>query len=253
MDEQYDGTKISGQYRNGNKIAGAIDTISFAIQAKQKFGGQANIRVLSASWGGMDAFQALLDAILRAGSNGMLFVAAAGNSSGNNDLVPSHPASYSAPNIVSVAATDRADNLSYFSNYGARLVHLGAPGSGILSTVRFGQYAYFSGTSMATPHVSGAAMLALSACNLDTAQLKSLLLSSVDQIASLAGRVSSGGRLNVDRTVRGCLATPTSAVPVSLVAHHSGKCLDVLNAGIRKIGSDSSSGLVTEMHNNASG
>ena len=75
------------------------------------------------------------DAIANANSAGVLFVAAAGNEGTNNDTTPSYPASYNLPNIISVAATDQNDNLSYFSNYGATSVHVAAPGENIYSTV----------------------------------------------------------------------------------------------------------------------
>ena len=128
----------------------------------------------------------------------MLFVAAAGNDGKDNDAVPSYPASYTAPNIVAVAATDSNDILASWSNWGKTSVDLAAPGVSILSTVR-GGYASYSGTSMATPHVSGAALLILSECNLDTAQLKTNILSNVDSVASLDGKTVTGGRLNVNK------------------------------------------------------
>ena len=140
-------------------IADAIDAIDFALQVKQIFAGSggANIRILSNSWGGGDFSQALLDQINAAADEEMLFVAAAGNNGLPNDLVPMYPASYTAPNMVAVAATTNTDGRASFSNYGKNTVHLGAPGVNILSTVRGGTYGFASGTSMATPHVSGAA------------------------------------------------------------------------------------------------
>jgi hypothetical protein len=133
-----------------------------------------------------------------------LFVFAAGNSGQNNDGLPSYPASYKAPNIISVAATTNADTLAPFSSYGPTTVHLGAPGVNILSTWPNASYAFASGTSMATPHVSGAAMLLLSACEMNTAALKSTLLTNVDHLASLAALTVSGGRLDINKAMLSC-------------------------------------------------
>lgn len=200
--------------------ANAINAIEFTIQAKQTFAGSsgANVRVLSNSWGGGGYSQALLDEINKANTNNMLFVAAAGNSGTNNDTTPHYPSSYTAPNVVSVAATDNTDALASFSNYGVSSVHLGAPGVDILSTIP-GGYAFYSGTSMATPHVSGSAALVLSTCALDTSALKSNILNNVDLISSLAGKTVTGGRLNVNKAVRACSApTAPPAAPANLTA-----------------------------------
>src|SRR5207247_7403417 len=143
----------------------------------------ANGRVLSNSWSGSGFSHARMDEIKRADANGMLFVAAAGNNSSNNDLKANYPASYKAPNIVAIAATDNTDQLASFSNFGSS-VQLGAPGVNILSTIIGNTYQYFSGTSMATPHVSGAAALILSACPLDTVALRTTLINNVDVIRS---------------------------------------------------------------------
>jgi serine protease len=189
--------------------AGAINAIEFTIQAKQIFGANANVRVLSNSWGGGGFSQALLDEINKANANNMLFVAAAGNNGSNNDSAPFYPASYNAPNVVAVAATDNRDQIASFSNFGATSVDLGAPGVNVLSTTIGNTYSFFSGTSMATPHVSGAAALVLSVCSLDTAALKSNLLSNVDPIPALSGITVTGGRLNVDNAIRACSGSPT--------------------------------------------
>jgi len=197
------GLKFLSASGSGN-TADAIECIDFAIQAKNIFGAGANVRVLSNSWGGGGFSQALLDAINRANNANMLFVAAAGNNNSNNDTTAFYPANYNATNVLSVAATDNRDAKSSFSNFGATTVDLGAPGTNILSTVRNGGFAFFSGTSMATPHVSGAAALVLSRCALSTAELKANLMNNVDPISSLAGRTVTGGRLNVDRAIRAC-------------------------------------------------
>jgi subtilisin family serine protease len=192
--------------------AGAVNGIYFLIQANLAFANTAtplNVRVLSASWGGSGASQALLDAINWANAYNMLFVAAAGNSGVNTDISPNFPSCYGSANMISVAATDAADQRPSFSNYGASTVDLGAPGVNILSTTRGGTYGYMSGTSMATPHVSGVAALTLANCNLDTAALRDLLLRTAEPVASLAGVTVTGGRLNAWRALRGCSSSPS--------------------------------------------
>lgn len=204
---------------NGSgSIADAIDAIHFAVLVKQAFAatGGADIRVLSNSWGGSSFSQALLDEIHAADAQDMLFVAAAGNNGFDNDLLPTYPASYDAPNVVAVAATTNQDGRAWFSNYGASSVDLGAPGMDILSTTIGNTYTVASGTSMAAPHVSGAAALVLSRCALDTAALKDTLLGSVEPVPALESTTSTGGRLNVNSAIHACIAPPDT--PASLTA-----------------------------------
>ncbi|GAC1331814.1 MAG: hypothetical protein NVSMB17_10180 [Candidatus Dormibacteria bacterium] len=190
--------------------AGAISAIDWAVRAKIA---GVNVRALNNSWGGGPFDQALLDEINKAGANDILFLAAAGNSSLNNDVSPHYPSSYGAANEIAVAATDQADSLAYFSNYGASSVDLGAPGTNIYSTIVGGTYDYFNGTSMATPHVTGAAALILSKEALTVSMLKARLLQSVDAVPGLAGFVKTGGRLNVCKAITGCGGPPPPATP----------------------------------------
>jgi len=199
-------------------IADAIAAIEFAIAAREAFAptGGADIRVLSNSWGGPEFSQALLDEVIASSDAGMLFVAGAGNNGFDNDILPFYPAGFEVPNVISVAATDNTDEVAWFSNYGAGSVHLAAPGVDILSTVTGGGYAYLSGTSMATPHVSGAAALVLSVCDMDTAALKETLLGTVDPLSALEGVTITGGRLQVHSAMRACTQPPDT--PTGLTA-----------------------------------
>jgi subtilisin family serine protease len=152
------------------------------------------------SWGGGGYSQAMADAITRARNEDQLFVAAAGNSARNNDSTAHYPSSYAIDNVISVASTNETDGLSSFSNYGANSVDLGAPGSNILSTIPGDAYGLKSGTSMATPHVVGAAALMMSETsaykeNYDS--MRDQLFDSVDPLSALAGRTVTGGRLDV--------------------------------------------------------
>jgi subtilisin family serine protease len=184
-------------------IADAIDAIDFVIQASAATG--ANVRVLSNSWSGGGFSQALLDQINRANDNDMLFVASAGNNALNNDLTPRYPASYNAPNVIAVASINNRDALAGDSNFGVASVDLAAPGVNVLSTYPGAFYQYSSGTSMAVPHVSGAALLVLSQCPLSTSELKDSLLTTVEPTAALAGKVATGGRLNVNNAIHVCV------------------------------------------------
>ena len=199
-------------------IADAINALDFVRQAREAFAatGGADVRVLSNSWGSRTFSQALRDEIAATADDDMLFVAAAGNDGFSNDILPLYPASYDVPSIISVAATTNTDTRAFFSNYGAASVDLGAPGVDILSTVIGGGYGFASGTSMATPHVSGAAALVLSRCGLDTTELRSTLLSTVHPVAALGPWTVTGGRLDVDSAIRSCMAPP--ATPAGLVA-----------------------------------
>jgi hypothetical protein len=173
------------------------DAVSAVLYAADK-----GVDVLNNSWGDDEYSQALADAIAVADDRGSLFVAASGNSGMDNDAMPTYPASYELPNVISVAATEHRDGLAWFSNIGRRSVDLGAPGLNIYSTWPGGSYQFSTGTSMAAPHVSGAAALVKAAFpGASELGIKSLLFNSVDPNATLAGRTSTGGRLNVASAV----------------------------------------------------
>lgn len=201
------------------------------------------VKVSSNSWGGGPFNPAMRNAILATNS---LFVAAAGNGGNdgvgdNNDARPSYPASYDLGNIVAVAATDHNDGRARFSNFGRRSVDLGAPGGSILSTVPGNAFAVYSGTSMATPHVAGAAALLLAQDPTYTInELKDRLLRGVDPVDSLSGRTVTNGRLNA----RGSLTAP---LPLA-----TGVTVEISPAGPTSVPRGGALDILVTLRNNAS-
>lgn len=168
----------------GGTLANAIKSIDYAT-----FMG---VHMMNNSWGGGAFSQALMDSITRAKDAGILFLAAAGNNGNNNDSSPEYPASYQVDNVISVAAVDPTGRLAGFSNFGQNSVHIAAPGVNVVSYTMRGLESW-SGTSMACPHVAGAAALLLSQdMSQSYSTIKSRLLNSARPMASLRGRVSTG-------------------------------------------------------------
>ncbi|MHC5061317.1 MAG: S8 family serine peptidase [Planctomycetota bacterium] len=171
-------------------VSDAIEAVNYAVANGAK--------ILNNSWGWEGSPSLSLErAIVNARDNGVLFVASAGNEDSDNDQGNSYPACYEISNVIAVAATDRYGHLAGFSNYGQQSVHLGAPGVSISSTIRNGDYALFNGTSMAAPHVSGAAGLLLAYYpDITLGELKARIISTGNITGSLQGSTISGRHLN---------------------------------------------------------
>jgi subtilisin family serine protease len=185
----------------------AVKGIDYAIKN--------HAQIINNSWGSGTYSQSLSDAISRARAAGILFVAAAGNSAANNDTSNFYPANYSQDNVISVAATDSGDALASFSNYGGGRVHIASPGVNIYSTLNGNSYGTKSGTSMATPLISGVlAMMRGLRSDLSYLQLKDVLITTADPVAGLVGKVMADGRVNAYRALAATLTLPEDMDPL---------------------------------------
>jgi subtilisin family serine protease len=214
------GLKFLGASGSGN-TADAIEALQFAIDH--------GVRITNNSWGGGPRSQALADMLAAAGASGMLIVVAAGNSGADLDALPSYPSSYPTPEMIVVAATDKNDALASFSDYGRLTVDIGAPGVSILSLWPGNRTATISGTSMAAPHVAGAAAMLLARFpGMAPLEMKDRLMRGADPLPSLATRTVSGGRLDLLRAVGDPDTIPPGAVADLAVATPRSNTLDLV-------------------------
>ena len=216
----------------GGSTSDAIKSIEYATKI--------GVDLTSNSWGGGGYSQSLKNAIDEAGMLGIGFVAAAGNDSYDNDSSPSYPASYSSENIIAVGAHDHQGNMAWFSQWGSTSVDLFAPGVNILSTVPGNAYSSYNGTSMATPHVSGAyALLLATNPNWTVVEAKNALMESVDLEDALEGKCLTGGRLNIFKASSSeppsekLIALDPESLDFGAVARNYGVSLDfsIINEG----------------------
>ncbi len=203
----------------------AVKAVDYVTALKQR---GVNVVLSNNSWAGGGFYASLDSAIGRAADAGILFVAAAGNDAMNIDSNPMYPASYQRPNIISVAAIDSSGNLAYFSNYGAASVDIAAPGVSIPSTYPYSRYTWMSGTSMATPHVSGAlALLSSYAPAMSWQELRDSLYANGTPLATLVGLVATAKIVNMSAMLQSAGSpvpppTPTPTPPPVLRLHSAG-------------------------------
>ncbi len=217
MDGNAHGTHCAGtigaEHNNGIGVAGVMSDVTLmAVKFLSDEGSgsladavvaidyatKMNVDIMSNSWGGGGFSQALEDSIKAAKNKGILFIAAAGNDSSNNDSRPSYPATYQVDNVISVASHTAQDTISSFSNFGKRTVHVAAPGSNVLSSTPNNEYKVFSGTSMATPHVSGVVGLLLAENGrMPVLEVRNRLMATTVPGPAYRKSTQGGGRVNI--------------------------------------------------------
>lgn len=240
MDGHSHGTHVSGTIgavgNNGIGVAGvnwevsivglkifsdAGRTTADAIVRAIEYGTTLGIDMSNNSWGGGGFSQPIKDAISEANDAGIFFIAAAGNSRNNNDTRAYYPANYELDNIITVAATDHNDRLASFSSYGSQTVEIAAPGVNVYSTTPGGRYGNMSGTSMATPHVTGLMALVKSQYpDADMMALRDRVVNTGDRIDALSNRVMSGARINALNSLEDDNVPPNA--PANLSVDDSG-------------------------------
>jgi subtilisin family serine protease len=196
---------------NGNgSTAGGAKAIEYAVRNGAK--------VINCSWGGSGPDTDLEFAMAQARAAGVIVVASAGNDGLNNDVTPAYPADYArtSDNTVAVAATTRSTALARWSNYGPASVAVAAPGDNVVSTARGGGTTAKSGTSMAAPFVSGAlAVLWDKNPTWTYQQVLAKLKATVETQTSLAGKVTTGGELDLAKLLDAPPPTVPPAVPTT--------------------------------------
>ncbi len=214
----HDELGVAGVVKNATLMASKIfnargRTTVAAIVEAITYSADNGAHVMSNSWGGGGASQAIKSSIEYANEKGSIFVAAAGNSSNDNDKRPNYPSNYEIDNMIAVAAYEESGKKAYFTSYGKKTVDVAAPGVDILSTVLNGKYAKYSGTSMATPHVSGVVALLLSMnpdfigekgeklVKLPATKIREILIKTSTKTDALKNISVSGGRVDASKVL----------------------------------------------------
>lgn len=176
---------------NNDNLKNTILSIEYAVKM--------GAHIINYSGGGTDFSQEEHDAVAKAESKGILFVAAAGNERSNSDKHHYYPADYKLKNIISVTAIDPTTEVLNSSNYGVETVDIAAPGQNILSCLPQNTYGLMTGTSQATAFVTGAAVLVMAHKELygNAEEVKKYVLATGDSTSSLFGKTRTSRQLNL--------------------------------------------------------